>query len=88
MLIVRVELHSAVTGKVTEIARMMIANDDSGTEATGHYTGETYRGTDATALNRKSVNLTGRVVNFSRRNKHVWNLVGRMLHSMGYGGSE
>jgi hypothetical protein len=30
MLVVRVELHSAVTGKVTELGRMIVANDGTG----------------------------------------------------------
>lgn len=36
MLVVRVELHSAVTGNVTEIGRMVIANV-GGTQQVGDY---------------------------------------------------
>lgn len=39
MLLVRVELHSAITGEVTEIARMVIANEGGGTKERANYTG-------------------------------------------------
>lgn len=39
MIIVRVELHSAITGRVTELARMGIINDGtSEINAKGNYT--------------------------------------------------
>ena len=90
MIIVRVELHSAITGKVTELARMMIAND--GTEYKdnnrGDYDGVTFRGRDREALDQaqrdRSVTRSGRVEGYPRLSSHVWNLVTRMLTSMGY----
>lgn len=42
MLIVRVELHSAITGEITEIARALIYNDGHGTITTGDYGGVTF----------------------------------------------
>jgi hypothetical protein len=84
MIIVRVELHSAVTGKMTELARMHIANTGIGTLDRCDYTGETFVGRDTRALDRGRINHTGVVVNWPRQTKHVWCLVHRMLVSMGY----
>ena len=84
MIIVRVELHSAKTGKVTELARMCMANSDTGTETHGNYHGSTYVGRDTAALNRRQVSRQGTVEGYARKQLHVWNLVNRMLTSMGY----
>src|SRR5690242_15750896 len=51
MIIVRVELHSAATRKVTEIARMRICNI-GGTRERGDYRAETFRGRSAQQLAR------------------------------------
>lgn len=37
MVIVKVELHSAITKRVTELTRMTIANDGTGTKTVGNY---------------------------------------------------
>jgi len=84
MIVVRVELHSAVTGEVTEIARMDIANDGGGSARVGNYDGRVYRGRDAAALDRREVQKTGRVEAWPRQRFHVWNLIGVMLTQMGY----
>ena len=39
MIVVKVELHSAVTGQVSVIGSMVIANDGSGTSDIGNYEG-------------------------------------------------
>jgi hypothetical protein len=85
MIIVRVELHSAVTGQITELARMHIANSGAGTLERADYTGETFVGRDARALDRRVVSHTGTAFRWPRRRKHVWCLVHRMLSNMGYG---
>ena len=85
MIIVRVELWSAITGKKTELARMHIGND--GTNANpraGDYSGQTFIGRSKAQLDRLTVSKTGRLVNFSRQQLHVWNMVARMLSNMGY----
>ena len=85
VIVVRVELWSAVTGKQTELARMHICND--GTNANvrlGNYTGETFRGRSTEQLNRRTVSKAGHLVNFPRHQLHIWNLVARMLANMGY----
>jgi hypothetical protein len=84
VLVVRVELHSAITGKVTEIARMFIANTGTGTPNRGNYCGRALRkGAKDTRLIRNSIRL-GEVYNYARKSKHVWNLVAKMLTAMEY----
>lgn len=88
MIVIRVELWSAIDGKKTEIARAMIANV-GGTEKVGDYRGETYRGRDDAALTRamlrRAVTREGKVSGHRRLDLHVWHLVAKMLAAMGYG---
>jgi hypothetical protein len=90
MLVVRVELHSAVTGLTTEIARMIIANDGTGDSTTGNYWARAAEGdTDAnmipSAIMHESRKLRHvEVKNYPRSSKHVWNLVARVLTAMKY----
>jgi hypothetical protein len=88
LIIVRVELHSAITGKVTELARMMIHNT-GGTNTKGDYGVEVYRGRDKDALDvaQKSriAQRTGKVLGYARLSRHVWNLVAIALKETGYG---
>lgn len=83
MLIVRVELHSAITRQITEIARMRIANV-GGTVRLGDYTVDTFRGRDARALDRGKVQRTGHVWQHRRQDEHVWNLVAKALAATRY----
>lgn len=89
MLVIRVELHSAVTGKISEIARMLVYNDGTGTAQVGSYKGKTVKGTTegpmtpAVIYQRKAMR-EGTVGNYRRLNLHVWHLVARMLAAMGY----
>lgn len=87
MLVIKVELWSAITGAHTEIARAMIANV-GGDEKKGDYNGVTYRGRSAIdltqAMHDNSFNKIGQVKGYPRLSKHVWNLVARMLVNMGY----
>jgi hypothetical protein len=85
MIIVRVELHSAITGKKTEIARMLIDNI-GGTRNRGHYRCRSLRGRSAMALDQREVQRAGEVTDYPRLDLHVWNLVARALGSLGYGG--
>jgi hypothetical protein len=93
MLVVRVELHSAVTGKTTEIARALIYNDGGGDSDHGNYKAFTFKGRDGVAwtrehihkaLNAKKTLRDGVVMNYPRKSLHVWNLVYRALKGMGY----
>lgn len=88
MLIVRVELKSAVTGETTELARMHISNA-GGTNTLGNYDVQTLRGRCAEDLDRawrnKSYTREGKVENHKRLAEHVWHLVGKALKNLGYG---
>lgn len=84
MIVIRVELWSAITGQRTELARMHIANTGGGTAASGNYAGETFVGRSSAALDQQRVSKHGHVVGYPRQRLHVWNLVARMLRDMGY----
>ncbi len=85
MIVVRVELHSAITGRVTELARMIITNDGTGTGSIGHYMAATLRGRSREMLNRLVPQRSVRIGDWPRQRLHVWNLVGTALTAMGYG---
>lgn len=90
MLVVKVELHSAITGNVTELARAVIYND--GTEPSakrGNYRCYSVRGRDAATLERRMRECghharDGEVKAYPRLRLHVWHLVARALTAMGY----
>lgn len=91
MLIIRVELHSAITGVKSEIARMIIANDGNGTPSRGNYWGRTAKGVIKgdhmipTAIMNGSRKMDhAEVKDYARKSLHVWHLVRRMLSNMGY----
>lgn len=91
MLVVRVELHSAITGKISEIARMIIANDGTGTPKKGNYWGNAAKGIiqgdhmiPPAIMHASRSMRQGKVQNYPRASKHVWNLVARMLKAMDY----
>ena len=87
MIVVTVELWSAITGSKTQLARMHICNDgeaSSQNHRIGDYIGTVFRGRDAVALAKGSVQKTGAVKGYRRLDLHVWNLVARMLAGMGY----
>ena len=84
MLIVRVELHSAITGKRTEIARMHICNR-GGTETRGDYGCTALRGRSARDFDVFMAQRRGRIENYPRLAVHVWNLVAHALKAMNYG---
>lgn len=76
MIIVKIELHSAITGLATEIGRMKIYNDGTGTDRRGNY--------DIVVLKRRSeylVQRLGRVEDYPRRSYNVWRLIARAILS-------
>lgn len=101
MLVIKVELWSAITGQQSEIARMAIWNSgDVENPNRGDYTTATFRGRDSFALARsmdkffksrdidiayEGVVHKGKVENHARLREHVWNLVAKCLDSMNYG---
>ena len=92
MLVVKVELHSAIDGRIETLGEMVIANDGTGTNTKGNYDSyvirkgaklyETmrriYRG-DANPVRK------GKVEGYSRISRPVWDLVALALKNMGYG---
>ena len=86
MIMVRVELHSAITGKVTELARMLISNvgDHPAGPSRGNYVVQVLRGRDKETLDNHHVRKEGIVDNYPRLALHVWHLVQRALQSVGY----
>lgn len=84
MIVVRVELHSAIDGRVSELARMEICNDGTGTDRRCHYDGRTLIGRCTAALDQGRVLKRARVTDWPRHDWHVWNLVRTMLDKMGY----
>lgn len=93
MIVVRVELWSAITGQKSELARMVIDNV-GGTQQKGDYRTRTMRGRSADALQGAMVNALrgrggvqreGKVLGHPRLREHVWNLVAKALSGMGYG---
>lgn len=83
MIVVRVELWSAITGKKSELARMHICNV-GGSETRGDYEATVMRGRDAETLAKGTVQRRGAIRNYPRLSLHVWNLVSRALLACGY----
>ena len=92
MIIVKIELHSAITHRVTELGRMVIANDGTATDAKkGNYdcavARKGYQGSMGLLLcgnAPQKIVRQGRVENHPRLSKTVWYLVAKCLKSMGY----
>lgn len=86
MLVLKLELHSAITGEVTEIGRTIIANDGTGTSDSGNYICKVARKQkDGTPyINKKiwkSPFRVGFVKNHKRNQQNVWRLVLKALAS-------
>ena len=77
MLVINVELHSAITHKITTIARMSISNV-GGTVSRGDYSAKTFHKTTGEPLR------SGEVLNHPRISANVWVLVRKALQVMGY----
>jgi hypothetical protein len=88
MIVVRVELHSAVTGKIKEIARAVIYNDGTGTGRRGNYKAFAVKGRQEPMTPKEMWQGTklreSEVKDYRRIDLHVWNLVVRALSGMGY----
>lgn len=86
MLVVKVELWSAIDGRHTELARMHIANDGQSDNANfSDYNVATLRGRDAAAFVVPVYQRKGRVLHHARLAQHVWNLVAKALTALEYG---
>lgn len=83
MLVVKVELHSAITRRVKPLASMIIANTGEGGENRGDYIVKVAHGRDIDDLKKiwANPNRTGFVQDYPRLSYHVWRLVLRALHA-------
>ena len=81
MLVVRIELHSANTGRVTEIGKMLIGNDESAVvPGYGNYNVVLCRvGSHATSNKRRRL---GRVEGYPRETANIWDLISRAIASV------
>ena len=77
MIVVKVELHSAITGKVSELGRMHISNDGKTTKE------DPNRGTYRVEILRKwsldTVQKETHVTNWPRKSRTIWELVHKGL---------
>jgi hypothetical protein len=89
MIVVKVELWSAITGETSELARMVITNDGTGGAERRNYDVATCRGRSVGALTQAMLNKVftrrGKVKDHPSEAVHVWNLVAKALTVMGYG---
>jgi hypothetical protein len=83
MIVVRVELHSAIDGSVRELARAHISNAGGTTERCD-YDVVTLRGRSKEALDKRVGNRRGKVRDYPRLAIHVWHLVAAALQAIGY----
>lgn len=84
MIVVKVELHSAITGTVKEIGRAYIANDGTGTAKRGNYFAKVARKQPSgkwpnwfSAMGKFV--RKGEVKDYPRQSYNVWRLVIRSL---------
>jgi hypothetical protein len=85
MIVVKIELHSAITRRVTELGRMVICNDGTGSAKRGNYDAYVLRKhfTEGQWLARpeRVTGRQGRVEEYPRLSYTVWRLVLRALRS-------
>jgi len=80
MIVVKVELHSARTGEVSEIGRMLVINDGSGSLEKGNYLIRLLRRGSTSKVQREA-----RVTGHARQSYSVWVLVAKALWAVGFG---
>lgn len=76
MIVVKIELHSAITGEVSELGRLHIVNDGTGTPTRGNYY------VDKIGKRRRLLK-TARVENHPRKSHTVFRLLRRALEALG-----
>ena len=79
MIVVKIELHSAITGKVSEIGRMVVSNDGTGTKQKCNYTARVCRKGSEDFL--KNPTRSGKIVDYPRQSYTVWKLIHKALKS-------
>lgn len=85
MIVVKVELWSAITGKKLELARMEICNEWTSTNGrTRSYSCRTLKGRSTEQLNKRVTQRAGGVSQYPSLAIHVWHLVSEALKAMKY----
>lgn len=86
MIVVTVELHSAVTQEVTLLGKLVIANDGTSPEpTTGHYHAFFGRRKQADVRRVMAMPMRkARILNFLRLRLGVWHLIRKALEEAGY----
>lgn len=86
MIVVKVELHSAVTGQVINLSTMVISNDCSSKDPDlGNYNVRTFKkGTPIDKMGFTKPLRFGRVEKHLRKKLPVWNLVSKALKAVRY----
>lgn len=85
MIRVSVHLISAISrSRDTELARMDISNDGTGTAKKRNYVAMTYRGRSSKALDAGVPNRRCEVEGWAAEDLHIWNLIQWCLTRMGY----
>lgn len=81
MLVVKIELWSAVTGQASEIGRMYIGNDGTGGQSKGNYDVKVARKGSFEYGSWEEIKTvrTGRVEDYPRLSYNVWRLITRCL---------
>lgn len=77
MIVVKVELHSAQTGKATEIGKMFIVNDGKGSKRRRNYIVAVTRRRNSCVVQRR-----GEVKNHPSLSVSVWTLVRKALQAV------
>ena len=83
MIVVKVELHSAITCEITELGRMVIDNV-GGTRTRGNYRARVARKGQELWEGMQKPQREGRIENHPRLSQSVWCLVAKALHAAGY----
>lgn len=80
MIVVKVELHSAKTKKITKLAEMRIINDGtSGRAMRGNYDAHVLRKPDFMRITREA-----HIDDWPSVQRTIWHLIGAFLKNMGY----
>lgn len=85
MIVVSVDLHSAITGRKKNLGRVIIYNDGTGTIERGNYEAKAFKASSGlTNWSKRKPIRGGQVKDHPRKFVSVWNLVAKALNSMGY----
>lgn len=88
MIIVTVELKSAIDGRREKLGEMIIANDATSSDPkVGNYDAFVYRKPKFFTWKSLTANMTrrSRVEGYRRQSRVIWDLVTLALKNMGYG---